>query len=208
MTNPWLLSHDDDHMSWIFLYSCMLSNPCRYLDEPNSMRLQLNHILSNLYISESLQNGGWRQGSTNPFNISFDKFIYIKFQVISNFMIATLYTQVLFVARLIHAGRWTSTTSGAPNSWWSTSTWAPYTSSSTWPSSSPPPKVCHSILEKLNPKTWVKTTQQDVNTSKCLNVKWQPHFELKRWVWPMIKCLHLTPKSIYSNVGDFVADQF
>ena len=24
--------------------------------------------------------------------------------------------------------------------------------------------------------------------------------ELKRWVWPMIKCFHLTPKSIYSYI--------
>ena len=43
---------------------------------------------------------------------------------------------------------------------------------------------------------------------KCLNEKWQPHFELKRWVWPMIKCPHLTPKSIYSNIGDLVADLY
>ena len=76
ITNPWPFSYDVDHMSWIYLYPCMLSNPCRYLDKPNSMRLQLNHILSNLYISKSLQNGGWRQGSTNPFNISFGKFLY------------------------------------------------------------------------------------------------------------------------------------
>ena len=45
-----------------------------------------------------------------------------------------------------------------------------------------------------------------MNTLKCLKEKWQPHFELKRWVWPMIKCSHLTPKSIYSNIGDLVAD--
>ena len=28
--------------------------------------------------------------------------------------------------------------------------------------------------------------------------------ELKRWVWPMIKCSHLTPKSIYSYIDDLV----
>ena len=33
----------------------MLSNPCRYFDESKSMRLQLTHILSNLYITKSLQ---------------------------------------------------------------------------------------------------------------------------------------------------------
>ena len=31
MTNPWLFSYDDDHMSWIYLHPCMLSNPCRVL---------------------------------------------------------------------------------------------------------------------------------------------------------------------------------
>ena len=28
--------------------------------------------------------------------------------------------------------------------------------------------------------------------------------ELRRWVWPMIKCSHLTPKSIYSYIDDLV----
>ena len=27
---------------------------------------------------------------------------------------------------------------------------------------------------------------------------------LKRWVWPMMKCSHLTPKSIYSYIDDLV----
>ena len=67
MTNPWLFYYDDDHMSWIYLHPCMLSNLYRYLDESKSMRLQLTHILSNLYITKSLHNGGWRQGSTEPF---------------------------------------------------------------------------------------------------------------------------------------------
>jgi hypothetical protein len=31
---------------------------------------------------------------------------------------------------------------------------------------------------------------------------------LKRWVWPMIKCSHLTPKLIYSNIGDLVTDPY
>ena len=32
---------------------------------------------------------------------------------------------------------------------------------------------------------------------------------LKRWVWPMIKCSHLTPKSIYSYIDDlFIANCF
>ena len=49
---------DDNHISWIYLHPCMLSNPCRYLDDPKSTRLLLTHILSNLYITKSLQSGG------------------------------------------------------------------------------------------------------------------------------------------------------
>ena len=124
---------------------------------------------------------------------------------ILSFMIVILDTQVLFLAKLTHVGTWTPITSGAPNELYQL--WASHTSSTTWSRSTPPPKVCYSILE-LYPKTWVKATQQDVNISRCLNEKWQPHFELKRWVWPMIKWSHLTPKSIYSNKGDFVTDQF
>ena len=121
-------------------------------------------------------------------------------------MLVILDTQVLFLAKLTHVGRWTQLQVVLPTILALHQLWASSTSSSTWSKSTPPPKVCNSILEKLYPKSWVKAAQQDVNTSKCLNKKWQPHFELKRWVWPMIKCLHLTPKSIYSNIGDFVAD--
>ena len=53
LTNPWYFFHDAIYMSWIFLHPCMLSNTCRYLDESKSMRLQLTHILSNLYITLS-----------------------------------------------------------------------------------------------------------------------------------------------------------
>ena len=52
----------------------------------------------------------------NPSHISFDN-LYIP-----NFMLVILETQVLFLARLTHVGRWTQTTSGAPNYWWATST--------------------------------------------------------------------------------------
>ena len=37
-----------------------------------------------------------------------------------------------------------------------------------------------------------------------LYVKVVTPLELKRWVWPMIKCSHLTPKSIYSYIDDLV----
>ena len=47
-----------NHMSWIYMHPCMLSNPFRYLDESKSMRLQITHILSNLYITKSLRYSG------------------------------------------------------------------------------------------------------------------------------------------------------
>ena len=149
-------------MSCIYLHPCMPSNPCRYLDESKSMRLQPTHILSkSLHHQVSTQ---WWLKTRKHETLQ----TYPLTNSILSFIIVILDTQVLFLARLTHVGRWTSTTSAAPNSWWSTSTWAPYTSSTTWPSSSPPPKV-HSVLEKLNPKTWVRETQQDESTSKCLN---------------------------------------
>ena len=37
-----------------------------------------------------------------------------------------------------------------------------------------------------------------------LYVKVVTPLALKRWVWPMIKCSHLTPKSMYSYIDDLV----
>ena len=109
MTNSWYFSYDDNHISWIYLHPCMSSNPCRYLDGSRSMRLQLTHILSNLYTTKSLFHGGWRQGSMKSFK-------YIPWQIpISNFMIVILDAQVIFLANLIHVCRWNPITSGAPN---------------------------------------------------------------------------------------------
>ena len=164
MTNPWYFSYDDNYISWIHLHPCMLSNPCRYLDGSKSMRLQLTHILSNLYITKSLLYGGWRQGSMKPFK-------HILWQIPKyNFMIVMLDTQVLFLANLIHVGRWTPITSGAPNELHQH--WASHKFNYMIKIN----KVCYSILEKLYPRTWVKATQQDVNIPRCLNEKWQPRF--------------------------------
>ena len=41
-------------------------------------------------------------------------------------------------------------------------------------------------------------------TQQMLYVKVVTPLVLKRWVWPMIKCSHLTPKSIYSYIDDLV----
>ena len=67
LTNPWYFFHVAIHMFWIYLHPCMSSNPCRYLDESKSMRLQLTRILSNPYITKSLNNGDWWRGSMKPF---------------------------------------------------------------------------------------------------------------------------------------------
>ena len=122
MTNPWYFSYDDIHMSWIYLHPCMLSNPCRYLDESKSMRLQLTHILSNLYITKSLQHGGWRQGSMKLFNISFDKFYISNFIWYQVSWLSFWIHKCSSLQKLTHVGRWTQIPSGAPNSWWATST--------------------------------------------------------------------------------------
>ena len=142
----------------------------------------------------SIDNWWWNKKQDN-LNISFDKLLsYASF--------SSFWIYMLLLAKLTHVGRWTTNDWIAPNF----NSWASTSSSTTWWTSPPNPNVSSHILEKLYSKTWAKATQQDVNTLKCLKEKWQPHFELKRWVWPMIKCCHLTPKSIYSNIGDLVAD--
>ena len=95
---------------------CMLSNPCRYLDESKSMRLQLTHILSNLYITKSLHNGGWRQGSTKPLK-------HILWQTSYWPSWLSFWThKCSSLQKLTHVGRCIQIPSGAPNSWWATST--------------------------------------------------------------------------------------
>ena len=128
--------------------------------------------------------------------------------LVSNFMIVILDTQVIFLARLTHVGRWSQTTSGAPNHWWATSTLSiPHKFNYMIKFNTTTQGVSFHLREAL-PQDIGQSNSTRWEYIKCLNEKWQPHFELKRWVWPMIKCLHLTPKSIYSNIGDFVADQF
>ena len=77
----------------------MLSNPCRYLDESKSMRLQPTHILSK-YLHHQVSTQWWLKTrkletlQTYPLTNS-----------ILNFMIAILDTQVLFLAKLTHVGK-------------------------------------------------------------------------------------------------------
>ena len=94
---------------------CYLTHVGTWLNQiPWDCNLLISWAIStspSLYITVLEDKEAW-----NPSNISFDNFF------ISNFMIVILDTQVLLLARLTHVGRWTPTTSGAPNSWWSTST--------------------------------------------------------------------------------------
>ena len=89
-----------------------------------------------------------------------------------NFMIVILDTQVLFLARTNPCRYMNS------NSKWCSQLLMSYinleqpTQAQLHEWSTPSPKVCFSILEKLYSKTWVKATRQDVNTSRCLNEKW------------------------------------
>ena len=97
----------------------------------------------------------------NSSNISFDTF-YIK--------IYDCHTQVLFLAKLTHVGRWTQNSKVVlPTLDELHQPWATHTSSTTWSRTTPPPKVCYSILENLYSKSWVRETQQDVNISRWLN---------------------------------------
>ena len=100
----------------VCLHPCMLPNPCRYLDESKSMRLQLTHNLSNLYIIKSLHNGGWKQGSMKLFK-------HILWQILYQVSWLSFWIhKCSSLQKLTHVGRWTQIPSGAPNPWWATST--------------------------------------------------------------------------------------
>ena len=88
------------------------------------------------------------------------------------FWIVKLDTQVLFLARLTHVGRWTQTTSGAPNHWCSTSTL------------STPRKFNYMIkfntttqgmlfhLREALPQVMGQSNSKRCEYIKCLNEKW------------------------------------
>ena len=71
---------------------------------------------ANIYITKSLHNGGWRQGSTQPFK-------HILWQILCwvSWLSFWIY-KCSSLQELTHVGRWTQIPSGAPNSWWATST--------------------------------------------------------------------------------------
>ena len=166
MTNPWYFSYDENLMSWIYLHlACCLTHVGAWLNlipwDCDSLTSWAISTSPSLYTMVVEDKEAWTHS-----NISFDKF-YVEFHD-CHFWIHKCSS----LQELTHIGRWTQIPSGAPNSWWATSTLSTHISSTTWARTTPPPKVCYSILEKLYSKTWVKATQQDVNTSRCLNEKW------------------------------------
>ena len=74
------------------------------------------------YITKSLHYGGWRQGSMNPLNISFDNYYISNFIWYQVSWLSFWIHKCSSLQKLTHVGRWTQIPSGAPNSWWATST--------------------------------------------------------------------------------------
>ena len=92
---------------------------------------------------------------------------------------------------------------------WSTSTLSIHIFNTYMKSSSTKPKVSSSLLGGISHlggallKELSQSNSNGVNTT-MLYVKVVTPLVLKRWVWPTIKCSHLTPKSIYSYIYDLV----
>ena len=116
MTNPWYFPYDEKLMSWIYLYlACYLTHVGTWL---NQIPWDCNSIMSwAISTSPSLYTMVVEDKEAQKHsNISFDKF-YVEYHD-CHFR----YTSALPCKKLTHVGRWTQIPSGAPNSWWATST--------------------------------------------------------------------------------------
>ena len=116
MTNPWYFSYDDNLMSWTYLHlACYLTHVGTWLNQiPWDCNLLISWSISTsprLYtiVVEDRE-------AQNHSNISFDKFD-VKLHD-CHFWIHKCSS----LQELTHVGRWTQIPSGAPNSWWTTST--------------------------------------------------------------------------------------
>ena len=116
MTNPWYISYDNYLMSWIYLHlACCLTHVGAWLnlipwdcDSLTSWAISTSPRLYTMVVED--------KEAQNHSNISFDKF-YVK-PPNCHFWIHKCSS----LQELTHVGRWTQTPSGAPNSWWATST--------------------------------------------------------------------------------------
>ena len=116
MTNPWYFSYDDYLMSRIYLHlACYLTLVGTWMNlilwDCNSLTSWAISTSPRLYtmVVEDKE-------ARNHSNISFDKF-YVKLHD-CHFWIHKCSS----LQKLTHVGRWTQIPSGAPNSWWATST--------------------------------------------------------------------------------------
>ena len=167
MTNPWHFSYDDCLMSWIYLHlACCLTHVGAWLnlipwdcDSLTSWAISTSSSLYTMVVED--------KEAQNHSNTSFDKF-YVELHD-CHFWIHKCSS----LKKLTHVGRWTQNSKVVlPTLDELHQPWATHTNSTTWSRSTPPPTVCYSILEKLYSTSWGKATQQDVNTSRCLNEKW------------------------------------
>ena len=166
MTNPWYISYDDCLMSWIYLYlACCLTHVGAWLnlipwdcDSLTSWAISTSPRLYTMVVED--------KEAQNHSNISFDKF-YVELHDCHFGYTSALPCKANSCRKINSKSKVMLPTLDELHQ-----PWATHTSSTTWSRSTPPPKVCCSILEKLYSKTWVKATQQDMNTSRCLNKKW------------------------------------
>ena len=116
MTNPWYISYDNYLMSWIYLHlACCLTHVGAWLnlipwdcDSLTSWAISTSPRLYTMVVED--------KEAQNHSNISFDKF-YVELHD-CHFWIHKCSS----LQELTHVGRWTQIPSGAPNSWWATST--------------------------------------------------------------------------------------
>ena len=145
MTNPWYFSYDKNLMSWIYLYlACYLTHLGTWWNQiPWDCNLLTSWAISTSpsFYTMVVED----KEARNHSNISFDKF-YVELHE-CHFWIHKCSS----LQELTHVGRWTQIPSGAPTIDALHQPWALHTSSTTWSSSTPPPKVCYFILEKLYP---------------------------------------------------------
>ena len=116
MTNPWYFSYDENLMSWIYLYlACYLTHVGTCWNQTPEIVIY-SHLEQSLHHQVSIQR--W---------LKTRKHETIRTYPLTNSMLS--FMSVIFwihkcspLQELTHVGRWTQIPSGAPNSWWATST--------------------------------------------------------------------------------------
>ena len=115
MTNPWYFSYDENLMSWIYLYlACYLTHVGTWLNQiPWDCNLLTPWAIStspSLY-TRWLKTRKHKTIQTYPLTNS----------MLSSWLSFWIH-KCSSLQKLTHVGIWTQIPSGAPNSWWATST--------------------------------------------------------------------------------------